>query len=68
VATTVNPSSPASGSLGDQVLLMPTDTRDMDLDHKAVNSTSESEDMETIQVNSGHVGNNEGRTFSYLPE
>ena len=67
MATTVNPSSPVSGSLGDQVL-MPTDTRDMDLDHKAVNSTNESEDMETIQVNSGHVGNNDGRTFSYLPE
>ena len=67
MATTVNPSSPVSGSLGDQVL-MPTDTREMDLDHKAVNSTNESEDMETIQVNSGHVGNNEGRTFSYLPK
>ena len=67
MATTVNPSSPVSGSLGDQVL-MPTDTREMDLDHKAVNSTNESEDMETIQVNSGHVGNNEGRTFSYFPK
>ena len=64
MATTVNPSSPVSGSLGDQVL-MPTDTREMDLDHKAVNSTN---DVETIQVNSGHVGNNEGRTFSYLPK